>query len=249
MPTASGATEILPPSSSGRTFSATRSVRLGDVDSHGVLRLDATARFLQDIASDDAADAGLDEAWGWMVRRTMIEVRQPANRDEVLELTTHCTGAGRSWAERTTTISGSAGADIASVSIWVQVSAESGRPSPLTDQFQSIYGVACRDRKVSARLMLDGPPAVTESRPWAVRRTDIDPFDHVNNAANWAFLEEVVGGTNMPRAGVAEMEFAGPVQFADDAQIRSVVDNGGSCSAWLMVEAVVRSSARWVPRR
>lgn len=205
------------------------------------------ARYLQDIASDDAADCGLDDAWGWMVRRTMIDVRQPARLDELLELTTHCTGMGRSWAERTTTISGSHGADIATVSVWVQVSIESGRPSQLTDQFHSVYGAACRDRKVSARLLLNGPSANAGSQPWAVRRTDIDPFDHVNNAANWAFLEEMVGGDGLSRSGTAEMEFVGPVEFADDVQLRSICDENGRCEAWLVVDDAVRSAATWRP--
>ena len=46
-------------------------MRLGDVDPSGRLRLDAIARYLQDVASDDAADAGLDT--GWVARRTLIE--------------------------------------------------------------------------------------------------------------------------------------------------------------------------------
>ena len=98
------AAELLPPNPDGRRFRAERTVRLGDVDPNGELRLDATARYLQDVATDDALDAGLDNALGWVVRRTMIRVDQPAMMSERLVLTTFCTGAGRSWAERRTSI-------------------------------------------------------------------------------------------------------------------------------------------------
>src|SRR5262245_38990556 len=40
----------VPAPSQGRTFSAGRAIRLADMDALGRLRLDAVARFLQDIA-------------------------------------------------------------------------------------------------------------------------------------------------------------------------------------------------------
>ena len=54
-----GATELHPHTATGRRFTTTRSVRLGDVDPAGLLRLDATARYLQDVATDDADDCVL----------------------------------------------------------------------------------------------------------------------------------------------------------------------------------------------
>ena len=79
-----GASELIEPTPGTRSFRTERVVRLGDVDPGGRLRLDATARLLQDVASDDATDAGLDGAWGWIVRRTLIEVRHAAMLDEAV---------------------------------------------------------------------------------------------------------------------------------------------------------------------
>jgi acyl-ACP thioesterase len=240
-----GASELLDPPAVGRRFRAERKVRLGDVDPSGQLRLDATARYLQDIASDDAADAELDGAWGWVVRRSMIEVRQPAVLDEIVTVTTYCTGAGRSWAERTTVLAGSRGADIATVSVWVQVATDTGRPAALTQQFIEAYGPACDGRKVSARLALAAPTDLVDALPWVVRRADLDPFDHVNNAANWAFVEELINGT-MPRRGRAEMEFVGPVTYG--THLESVIERAdGVTSMWLLNEGSVLSAARWSP--
>jgi len=242
MSAVSGATELLEPTRGTRAFTAERMVRLGDVDPGGRLRLDATARLLQDIASDDAADAELDGAWGWIVRRTLIEVRQAAVLDETVELTTYCTGMGRSWAERTTRLRGSCGADIFTTSVWVQVSTESSRPSALTQQFLETYGPACAGRKVSARLGLPGPTDAAERSPWTVRRADLDPFDHVNNAANWAFLEEALE-PGASRVGRAEMEFAAPVMHGGEVEL--AVERGDATSAWLFAGESSLSSARW----
>ena len=64
----------------GRLFRHGRRVRLGDVTPQGRLRLDAVVRYLQDIANDDAHDSGIDNPAAWVVRRTVVEVRHPADR-------------------------------------------------------------------------------------------------------------------------------------------------------------------------
>ena len=146
------ATELLPLPAAGRTFSAGRTVRLGDVDPAGELRLDAIARYLQDVASDDAIDAGLSNALGWVVRRTMIRIDRPLTVGEPLSLVTFCTGTGRSWAERRTTIADQHGAAVEAVSVWVHVDPDSGRPARLGHDFAGIYGAAAAraDRVVEA---------------------------------------------------------------------------------------------------
>lgn len=217
---------------------------LGDVDPSAGLRLDATARYLQDVASEDAADCGLDESLGWVVRRSQIDVERAAALGEQLELTTYCTGMGRSWAERATMLRGSSGASIDSVSLWVQIAIDTGRPAQLCEQFHHFYGGACGDRKVSARLGLDGPPAAVSTRAWAIRRTDLDPFNHVNNAATWSFLEEIVGGDAATREGRAEMEFLAPIGLGAQVELQVAEDSTATCSAWLVVDGAVHSAAR-----
>ncbi len=236
------ATELLPIPSAGRTFSAERRVRLSDVDPAGKLRFDAIARYLQDVATDDADDCGLDDSVGWVVRRTMVEVGRPATLSEPLRLTTFCTGSGRSWAERRTSITGDRGAAIETVSLWVQIDATTGRPTALGQGFHDIYGEAAAGRQVSTRLSLDGPSGDTVDRPWPVRRVDLDPFDHVNNAVHWAAVEELVAGGD--RRGTAEVEFLQPVDIDMSVELRADVD--GSC-AWLVADDRVLTATRWAP--
>lgn len=245
-----GATELFGIPQVGRTFASTRSVRLGDVDTAGQLRLDATARYLQDVATDDARDADLDGRFGWVVRRTMMDIDVVPRLDEVMTITTYCTGFGRSWAERSTFIDGHHGGSIRSVSVWVQVDTTTGRPSALTPQFLEIYGAACDGRTVSPRLSLGAPPADRVSRPWLVRRVDLDPFDHVNNAANWAFVEEAAdfAATGRPRAVRAEMEFAAPIEADLGIDLLTAPMSSSTFDMWLVAGDSVLSAARLTSR-
>lgn len=213
------ATELLEWSGEGRRFGARRTVRLGDVDPDGELRLDAIGRYLQDVASDDALGAGLPNALGWVVRRTMLQVTEPALAGEQVELTTYCTGAGRSWAERRTTIRSDRGAVIDAVSLWVQVDVTTGRPARLGEEFATIYGPAAAGRHVSSKLSLPGRPpeeAVVES-PWRFRRADLDQFGHVNNAAQLVVVEERLGSGD--RRGTFEIEYAGAADADTDYDV------------------------------
>lgn len=244
------AAELLPIPERGRRFSASTEVRLGDVDPAGRLRLDATVRFLQDIATDDARAAELPNPDGWVVRRTMMAVTRPAVLAERLTLTTYCTGIGRCWAERATTIVGDQGAALHAVSLWVQVDTATGRPLGLGAAFVDRYAEAAAGRVVSTRLSLPAPPVDAHDAPWSVRLVDLDVFGHVNNAVAWATLEELIAGTDAPAGddgvGVGEVEYRGPLDRGDVRRL--VALDGHAHSTWLIApDGSVRVAARWTP--
>lgn len=181
-----------------RRFSTSRRVRLGDVAPSGRLRLDAIARYLQDVAFDDGEDAGIEGTERWILRRLAIDVSALPRFTEMIDVTTWCSGAGPRWAERRTSMPG-----IEATAIWVYVD-ERGRPSRLPPEFFEHWGTSAGDRKVTARLSHPDPPtgaAVTTT--WPLRRTDFDIVGHVNNAAYWEVVEDVAGG----RPGRWEIEF------------------------------------------
>lgn len=233
------ATELLPLTGDGRRFSTSRIVRLGDVDTRGQARFDAIARYLQDVASDDALTARLPNAMGWVVRRTMIRVDEPCHLNETIELTTFCTGVGRSWAERRTSIQGDAGGAIEAVSLWVQIDVDTGRPARLGEEFAARYGEAAAGRTVSSKFSLPGPPPDARRGNWTFRATDLDPFEHVNNAAQWSLLESLDEFTD--RRGVAELEYIAPVGLGT---LELLV---AGTSAWLVVGDRTASAYRWTP--
>lgn len=253
------ASEIVPLPDRGRRFLGTGRVRLGDVDQGGRLRLDAAARHLQDIANDDALDADLPNAFGWVVRRTLIRVERMPVLGEELRATTFCSGTGRSWAERRTSIVGDDGGALEAVSLWVQVDPTTGRPAALGDAFAEIYGTAAAGRRVSARLLLppaaeigDAPSAdpMVRRSAWPVRRVDIDVLGHVNNAVAWAILHELLGDA-AAEAGAAEVEYLAGIEPDDSPlELRSLqtldTERGvHETTAWLLAEGTVRIAARW----
>jgi acyl-ACP thioesterase len=230
-----------------RRFAAERTVRLGDVTPSGRLRLDAVARYLQDVATDDATDAAVDGAGtAWVVRRTGIDVAEPARYLEGLRLTTWCTGAGSRWAERTTSIEGDRGARLTATAIWVHVDLTTGRPARLPESFHRIYGESAAGRQASHRLTHPAPPAGGGRRPWPLRRSDLDVLGHVNNAAYWEPVEdELARRPDVRRRGVrAELEYRGGIDAEDAVEVLTA-DGGDGLRLWLVVGDRVEGSA-WV---
>ncbi|MFK8024630.1 MAG: acyl-[acyl-carrier-protein] thioesterase [Ilumatobacter sp.] len=246
------AIELLHPPEHGRVFTMDAKVRLGDVDRDGYLRLDATARYLQDVATDDASDAGLDRRYGWLVRRMMIDAAVPAGLGEELRISTWCSAIGRAWAERRTRLVGSRGARIDAVGLWVQIDTESGRPARVASDFTDAYGATAAGRTVSARMSLGVPPSSEWSPAWHPRAVDIDPMGHVNNAATWAFLEEYAAFGD--RRGRAEIEYLRPIEPGADLGVlfegnpRAVDEaDAAGLGAWLLDDSGVTTAARWTP--
>src|SRR3954468_4318440 len=182
---------VVPVPVSGRVYRAGRQVRLGDVRPCGRLRLDALARYLQDVANDDAIDAGLPNAMGWVVRRVEFELapRLPSFRDEV-ELVTFCGGTGSRWAERRTDVCVDGETLARAAALWVHVDPVRGRPMPLPPAFLELYGEAAAGRSVAARLRHDPPPDGAPASHWPLRATDLDLLGHVNNAIALAAVED-----------------------------------------------------------
>ena len=160
----------------GRRYSGEFRVRLGDADASGILRLDGVARVLQDVATDDWEDTGLESTDTWVVRRTTIRVaeggRWPRYK-EVLTVTTWCGGTGAAWAERRTNISAKGQLLVEAVALWVPVD-PSGHPVRIKPAFFDVYGEAMQGRKVSGRIATPEVADDAEILEWPLRRADLD---------------------------------------------------------------------------
>ena len=150
---------------------------------------------MQDIASDDTTDAGLENDMAWVARRTAVELRATPGFREPLTPRTFCSGFGSRWAERRVSIVGDAGrVDRDGVALGAPRCRVRVGPSRCPADFHAIYGEAAAGRMVSARLQHESEvPADAVRLPWALRFTDFDLLGHVNNAATWAMVEEVAG--------------------------------------------------------
>jgi acyl-ACP thioesterase len=227
----------------GRVVSESRRVRLGDVTPGGRLRLDALARYLQDVAGDDTADAALPSTGGWILRRLALDVGRLPRLGDRVESATRCTGVGRGWAERTTTVSEGGTVAVTARAVWVYIDLATGAPQALPRDFFVVYGDAVRDHRVSARLTLPRPPAAAVRSDWAWRATDVDVYEHVNNASYWVPVEQWLAESGRGRRVVdAVVEFGAGMDPAEDCRLMTAAD-ADTLTIWCCVGDTVRAAA------
>jgi acyl-ACP thioesterase len=216
----------IPAPDQGRTFSTTRRIRLSDMDARGRLRLDAVARFLQDVAIDDVQETG----WGmpehlWFVRRIRIDALTPFLADREVSLTTWCSGVAAIAAGRRWSVTGDAGGRVEVDSVWIHLDADAN-PARIEDF--GVYAEAAAGRPVSTKLALPDPPAGAERLPWPLRASDVDLHGHVNNAVYWQAVEEL-----LPRLGIdprepqrAELDYRRPIDLGEAIDLAPFEDGG-----------------------
>jgi acyl-ACP thioesterase len=221
----------------GRVYQGQRRVRLGDASPAGRLRFDALVRYLQDVANDDTREAGFDDVMGWVVRRTVMEVRQFPVYLEPIALSTWCSGVGGRWAERRVHVVGEGGGRVEAATLWVHLDPDSMRPKVLPASFHDRFGPSALGRTVSARLRhAEGPEredAVTARHPFPLRFTDFDVLNHVNNAVYWEAVEEELARRRELRAPLrAELEHRAPIEPGADVEV-AIVEAPGTAALWL----------------
>ncbi len=227
---------LVPEPGIGRVYRSHRPIRLSDAAPDGRLRLDAMARYMQDVASDDVADAHAeDAALTWVVRRTLIDVASPFGTDATVSLATWASGSGSHWAARRTTIAGNAGGRAEAESIWVLIDRAGGRLTRLPPAFEAIYGASTLGRMVSAKLELTPrPEADATTMHWPLRLADLDALGHANNAVYWEAIETALamgaGATGRLRA---VLEYRRPVDLSSDLTL-AVASGGTEMSVWFI---------------
>jgi acyl-ACP thioesterase len=211
----------------GRVFCGEARAGLGDAAPGGRVRLDAIARWLQDVAYADVVDAGLEQAAAWVVRRARLSVARFPRIGEAVSLQTACSGMGRMWAERRTSVVAGDQVLVDAVALWVHLDPATGRPVPFGDDELAVYGPSAAGRAVKGRLRHPAPPPVDGS-PWWFRAADLDVAGHVNNAVAWTVLEEELVTGPEPTALDAEAEYRAPAQPGRHEVVRA----GGR--AWVL---------------
>jgi acyl-ACP thioesterase len=204
-------------SGKGRRYSEVAQASLGLTAPGGALRWDGLVRCLQNVATNDWREAGAVSRDTWLVRRTAI--RRPAGGRwptylENFTLTTWCAGHGAAWAERRTNVVIDDAVVLEAVALWVPVDA-TGHPVRLRDEFFAVYPEA-RERKVPGRVSQPTLSATAHERPWPLRRADLDVVGHINNAAAWQAVTEVVD------SDVSEVVVVhhGPLEAGDEVTLR-----------------------------
>ena len=229
--------ELVEPPRSGRVFE--RAIRPGIADAvgGGRVRLDAIARWLQDVAYFDLVDAGFEQRGAWIVRRARLRIDAFPRFEDELIVRTFCSGLGRFSAERRTTVSGGSAA-VEAVALWVWLD-ESGRPARFPERFVELYGESAAGRSAPVRLRHPGPPDGCARRPLSFRVTDVDVAGHVNNSHYWAPIEEELAGGEPQRLD-AEIEYRdsgqpGELEVLSDGEARWIADGDGRVLASILL--------------
>ncbi|HUA71313.1 MAG TPA: acyl-ACP thioesterase domain-containing protein [Solirubrobacteraceae bacterium] len=214
--------ELVPWPERGRLFSERARARLADCAPTGRLRLDALARWAQDVAYADAVEAGLSRRAAWVVRRTRMRVDRFPRFGEEFTLATFCSGLGRMWAERRTSMTpvGEAAGTVEVVSLWVHLDPLSGRPTKLTADEIAMWGESAEGRTVNARLRHPSPDGVADSFRWQFRNSELDLAGHVNNAAYLTPVEEELLQDSEPESIDVEIEYRSAAQAGEMRVLR-----------------------------
>jgi acyl-ACP thioesterase len=223
-------TEIVPVPEVGRIFEQTLRPGLADAAPSGRVRMDALARWVQDIAYADVEDAGVVAQSVWVVRRMRIRVERFPRFGEPVHGLTFCSGYSRLWAERRVRFDNDSGL-VEVAGVWVHLNPQSRLPAPLPDSFEQFYAESAQGRRVKARLRHRNPSGDEQRVPWFFRATDADVAAHVNNAAYWEPLEELLAVRPEPETLDAEIEFREPAQPGP-----ALVLHGADGAMWITAE-------------
>ncbi|MQY17375.1 acyl-[acyl-carrier-protein] thioesterase [Nocardia macrotermitis] len=236
----------LPPcGDESRAFHVEWPVRLGDTDVEARLRLDAMARYLQDVGYDhlQAVEEG-DLHQGWIVRRTVIDVLEPIGFGDRVHLRRWPSALSNRWCNMRIQVRGENGGLVESEMFLIHVDLEAGRPARMSDRFMAPMLAATTEHRLRWRAALaERTDAEGECWRFPLRVTDVDRYGHVNNAVHWEAIEEALA--RFPRTSPYRviLEHAGPVMAGDDVLIRTWPDDT-ALHIQLEVSGGVRTLAR-----
>jgi acyl-ACP thioesterase len=208
-------------------------VRVGDIDRAGRLRFDAACRHIQDIGQDHLRELGFEDTHPlWIVRRTMVDLIRPIEFQDMLRLRRWCSGTSNRWCEMRVRIDGRKGGLIESEAFWININRETQGPARISDDFiEALQRTTDVDRlRWKAYLKAGERANADEIRPFPIRVSDIDLFDHVNNSVYWSVIEDYLAGYPelMEKPLRVAIEHDAPVALGEQLEILVHVHPPGS---------------------
>lgn len=197
-------------------------VRFDEAGADGHARTSSLLRYAQDIAWRHSEDRGFDRQWytdqgrWWVVRSVALDVLAAVPMGCTLRLATAVIGHRRIWARRLGEfrLPGGTLAALANTD-WVLLD---GRGQII--RIPGDFGVAFPNPELEDEILRVQPPPTPDDAPRheiAVRRQDLDPMGHVNNAVYLDWIEE-----SMVAAGGADAVIATPrrveIEYAASAE-------------------------------
>jgi acyl-ACP thioesterase len=209
---------------SGYVYQTGWRLATADIDEHMRLRLDGVARYIQDVGAEHLADANLADIHPhWVVLRTVIDVIEPIELPSEITFRRWCAALSTRWCSMRVQLVGSAGGRIETEGFWLCVNKDTLTPSRLSDECIARFGSTTDDHRLKWRPWLTEPIDNSTETPFPLRRTDIDPFEHVNNTIYWHGVHEILGQVpalqKTPYRAV--LEYRRPIRFGEPVTILS----------------------------
>ncbi len=184
-------------------------VRFDECGGDGMLRDSGLLRYAQEMAWVHSERARFDRRWyrerglTWLVRSATLDLIAPIEHGQVLHVSTEVVGWRRVWARRRSGFRDDEGRLQGEARIdWVLLG-PSGSPVRVPPELAGFFTAADVGTYQPARLVLPPAPAGATRTRFGVRRRDLDPMAHVNNATYLDYAED-----GLAEAG-AELELAG----------------------------------------
>ena len=174
-------------------------VRFDEATPAGTVRASALLRYAQDVAWIHSERLGFDRAWyeerglTWLVRSALLVIEGAAPTGEAVTVETRIVGYRRVWARRRTTFVDRHRRAIGwAFTDWVIVDRR-GQPTRVPDALPALFASPPPSFE-PVRVTLSRTPDEAATIATPVRRSDLDPLGHVNNAAYLDYLEDAVAG-------------------------------------------------------
>jgi acyl-ACP thioesterase len=182
-------------------------VRFDEAGPDGNLRSSGFLRFAQDLAWIHSESAGFGRDWyggrglTWLVHAIELDILADVPYGSEIVVSTEVTGFRRFWARRRSEFRAPAEERLTAVAVtdWVLLNAR-GFPTRVPAEIVEAF-TAPPGNFAPLRVDLPAAPPTASARDFLVRRSELDPMAHVNNAAYLDYLDEQFLGDDRTRHG------------------------------------------------
>lgn len=233
-----------------RVFESKRRIRVADCDSRGKLRVDAIARYLQDIGYDDTEDIGVGDGGLWVARSIEMDfsgITKWPNRNEFIGLSTFCSGIGHAFAQRCVDIKSKSNESIRTLTVWVSID-ERGKPTQVPSWLAQAYPFAEKIKSKRTLEVIDPQQEFDGTIvDWPLRASDLDINNHANNSVAFDALYESAQIMDVKQPKQVRIEYHHPLGVGDNTNIFMRQSDFGF-EAWLTNRKNVAASMSWISK-